>query len=326
MTISGISGPGNLTTGSIGTVVLSSANTYTGTTTVQSGILRIQNGRAGCPATRSPWAQRSEHGHAGAGASPWAAGASLNGVGFGSSGGSAAGPWSTRPAATPGPAPSRSTARSADFPPSTADRRDRHLGYPDRRSERDHASSRAVNSSDLTKVAAGPWRCSTSTATPRHHGAGRQPHAVQQHHHGGRRHHGCRLGDQRRHQHSQLHHHRVSAGSLTINLFGTLGTSAVSIGQRQCHARQQRPQPAALTNSTGPNVTFNTGSLRSLPTTPRAASATVGTVTLNGGQSTINSGYTAVPWRQLALTFTNLVRAPGPRSASSAARERRRWV
>src|SRR5262249_28267465 len=41
-----VSGPGNLTTAGIGTVVLGPANTYTGNTTVANGVLNIQNGLA----------------------------------------------------------------------------------------------------------------------------------------------------------------------------------------------------------------------------------------------------------------------------------------
>src|SRR5262249_3238260 len=89
-----------------------------------------------------------------------------------------------------------------------------------------------------------------------------------------------------------------TAGSLTINLFGTVGSASVSIGQSgsitldNTAVNQQR-----FTNATAPSVTLNTGSFTFLANnSPGAVSAeTLGTVTLNSGPATHNGRPPAGP-------------------------------
>ncbi len=89
-----------------------------------------------------------------------------------------------------------------------------------------------------------------------------------------------------------------TAGALVINTFGTLGTggtSAVTIDQGGTLTLDNTTvNQTRLTNTTKPNVTFNSGILTFLAfnVMNAASSETLGLVTLNSGQSIINSGYT----------------------------------
>src|SRR5262249_3535867 len=112
-------------------------------------------------------------------------------------------------------------------------------------------------------------------------------------------------------------YNNFSAGSLTINNFGTLGTSAVTIGQSgQVTLDNSAVNIQRFTNSTAPNVTLNTGGFTFVANnSPGTASTqTLGTVTLASGKSTINSGYTASPVSGAGgstLTFGTLARNAG---------------
>ncbi len=89
-----------------------------------------------------------------------------------------------------------------------------------------------------------------------------------------------------------------AAGSLTVNGLGTLGTSAVTIDQGgQLTLDNTAINQQRFTNATAPNLTFNTGSFTYLANNSAGTSSaeTVGTVTLNSGQSVINAGYAAAP-------------------------------
>ena len=328
LTIAGvISGSGNLTTGSIGTVVLSSANTYTGTTTVQSGILRIQNGLAlGLPGSAGGAVTVGSNGLSTAtlqvqgGITVGGKGLSLNGVGFGNSGALPQGALVNQAGNNTwaGTITLNGTVglTSATIPLLTAATATSGtlIGGV---SGTTLFVTGAVNGSDLTKVGGGAVALlnvngytgtttvlggnltlsnNTATAVGAATVAGSAINGVTS-------------------TVSNTTYTNFSAGSLTINLFGTLGTGAVSIGQSgsvtidNSAINQQR-----FTNGTAPNVTFNTGSFTYVANnSPGAVSAeTVGTVTLNSGQSTINTGYTAVPVATSStLTFTTLVRNTG---------------
>ena len=107
-----------------------------------------------------------------------------------------------------------------------------------------------------------------------------------------------------------------SAGSLTLNNFGTLGTSNLTIDQSgQVTLDNTAFNQQRLTNATAPSVTFNTGSFTYLANNVGVTSAeTLGTVTLNSGQSTINAGYATAPVTGAlgsTLTISKLVRNVG---------------
>ena len=111
-----------------------------------------------------------------------------------------------------------------------------------------------------------------------------------------------------------------TAGALTINTLGTLGTSAIALDQGGTVAldntavNQLRFTANGLT-STLPSVTSNSGSFVFVASNSTAVSAeTLGTFTLNSGQSTINAGYNAAPvagYGGSTLTLTTLTRSTG---------------
>ena len=105
-------------------------------------------------------------------------------------------------------------------------------------------------------------------------------------------------------------------GQLSLGLYGTLGTSSVTIDQGgtvtldNSALAQQR-----FTNATAPNMTFNTGSFQYLANnSPGAASSeTVGTITLASGLSTILVGFAnaVLAGATSLLTAAGLIRSPG---------------
>ncbi|HEX3149406.1 MAG TPA: autotransporter-associated beta strand repeat-containing protein, partial [Gemmataceae bacterium] len=328
LTISGvISGPGNLTTGSIGTVVLNAANTYTGATTVQSGVLNIQNGRAlGLPGSAGGAVTVGSNGLSTAtlqlqgGITVGGKALSLNGVGFGNSGALPQGALvnQTGNNTWAGTITLNGTVglTSATIPLLTAATATSGTLIGGVNGTTLFVTG-AVNGSDLTKVGAGALALlningysgattvlggnltlsnNNTTAVGATTVAGSAINGVNS-------------------TVNNVVYTNFSAGSLTINLFGTLGTSAVKIGQSGSVTLDNGAiNLQRFTNGTAPNVTFNTGSFTYVANnSPGAVSAeTVGTVTLNSGQSTINSGYTAAPVATSStLTFTSLVRNTG---------------
>ncbi len=96
-----------------------------------------------------------------------------------------------------------------------------------------------------------------------------------------------------------------TAGGLTLNLFGTLPTSAIAIGQGGTLTLDNSVVNIVGTSTLGmgrlsslaakPNLTFNSGSFTFLANNAAniASGETVGTIALQSGQSTINSGFAA---------------------------------
>src|SRR5262249_6177791 len=99
--------------------------------------------------------------------------------------------------------------------------------------------------------------------------------------------------------------------------FGIMGTTAIPTGQAgTLHLDNTAVNiNGRLTNGTKPNLTFNSGTFTFLANNgPGAASSeTIGTVTLNSGQSTINAGFPAAPsaGATCAVTSAGLVRNIG---------------
>ena len=105
-----------------------------------------------------------------------------------------------------------------------------------------------------------------------------------------------------------------TAGVLVLNTFGTTATSAVTIDQGGTVTLDNTAvnTPGRFTNTTKPNLIFNSGSFNFLANNgPGAASSeTLGTVTLASGQSVISAGYAVAPATGVtsSVTSANLVR------------------
>lgn len=114
-----------------------------------------------------------------------------------------------------------------------------------------------------------------------------------------------------------------TAGQITLTNLGTLGTGAITLDQggtllldnTLSGANLANANVTRLTNATKPAVTSNSGSLvfQAMNLIGAASAEAVGAVTLNTGQSVINSGLTAVPAAGATATLTaaSLARNPG---------------
>ena len=295
-----VSGPGDLTTAGIGTVVLASANAYTGNTTVANGILSVQNGLGlglptgvGGTATVAAGATLQVQG----GITVSGKNVTLAGTGFGNAGSlpqgalvsqSGANTWAGTITLT------GTVALTADPIPTLKSTSTGTLIGAANGSTLFVAG--VVAGTDLTKVGPGAvtllnidtYTGATSVLGGTLTLANTNDSAV-----------GATTIS------GAVVNGAFTAGNMVLNNFGTTASSAITIDQGGSLTLDNTAVNIAgtstlgtgrLTNSSAkPNLTFNAGSFSFIANnTPGAASSeNVGSITLATGQSTITTGYAA---------------------------------